>query len=137
MDSERQFVLLVEDSAADVNLIEEALAEEHVSCALQVVRDGAKAIDFMDQMDADESRPRPDLVLLDLNLPQVSGEEVLQRIRVSPRCENTKVLIVSSSNERSDRERAMALGATGYFSKPSSLDEFMKLGPRVRELLRA
>jgi len=131
------FILLVEDNAADANLVEEAIAEEQLACALQILRDGAKAIDFMDQVDSDESQRRPDLVLLDLNLPQVSGEQVLKRIRLSRRCENTKVLIVSSSNAPSDRERALELGATGYFRKPSDLDQFMQLGPRIRELLRS
>jgi CheY-like chemotaxis protein len=115
--------------------VEEALAEERLDCGLYVVRDGAIAIDFIEQVDADDGHPCPDLVLLDLNLPKVSGEEVLKRVRVSPRCGRTKVLIISSSNAPSDRERAMALGATGYFRKPSSLDEFMQLGPKVREML--
>ncbi|HEY1497901.1 MAG TPA: response regulator [Candidatus Solibacter sp.] len=132
-----RLILLIEDNAADANLVEEVIAEEQLPCALQVLRDGARAIDFIDQVDADESQPRPDLVLLDLNLPLVSGEQVLKRIRLSPRCEDTKILIVSSSNAYSDRERAMALGATGYFRKPSSLDQFMELGPRIREMLGA
>jgi chemotaxis family two-component system response regulator Rcp1 len=136
MDTEsRQLVLLVEDNAADVNLIQKALVDAQLACALHVVRDGAKAVDFMDRVDADETLPRPDLVLLDLNLPKVSGEQVLKRIRLSPRCGQTKVLIVSSSNAAADRDRAMALGATDYFRKPFSLDEFMRLGPKVREML--
>ena len=136
MDTERrQLVLLVEDNAADANLIEEAIAEEQLSCALQIVRDGAKAIDAINRVDEDASHRGPDLVVLDLNLPQVSGEQVLQRIRLSPRLGKTKVLIVSSSNALSDRERAMALGANDYFRKPSSLDQFMEIGPRIREML--
>ncbi len=138
MDREsQQLVLVVEDNPADANLIEEAVAEEHVVCELHIVRDGAKAIDFLDRLDADDTQQRPDLVLLDLNLPKVSGEQVLMRIRLSPRCEKTRVLIVSSSNAPADRERAMALGATGYFRKPSSLDQFMEIGHRIREMLRS
>src|SRR5579863_6274406 len=97
MGTESQLVVLVvEDNAADANLIEEVLAEEQVQCVLHILQDGAKAIDFIDRVDTDSSYPRPDLVLLDLNLPKVSGEQVLQRIRTSPRCEKTQVLIVSS-----------------------------------------
>jgi CheY-like chemotaxis protein len=128
-------VLLVEDNAADANLVEEALAEAQLECALEIVRDGSKAIELIDRVDADDRQPPPDLVLLDLNLPPVGGERVLQRIRRSPRCNGIKVLIVSSSDAPSDRERAMNLGATGYFRKPSSLDEFMELGHRVRSML--
>jgi len=135
-DSE-QLVLVVEDNPADAYLIEEALAEERLTSALQIVRDGEKAIAFFDRIDADPSVPCPAVVLLDLNLPKVSGEEVLKRIRLSPRCEKTKVLIVSSSNAPSDRELAMSLGATDYFRKPSTLDQFMQLGPKVRGLLES
>ena len=138
MKTERDlFILLVEDNPADANLIQEAIEEEHISCALQVVANGRKAIDFIEQVDADDSKPRPALVLLDLNLPQVSGEQVLKRIRLSSKLEKTKVLIVSSSNAYADRERVMTLGATDYFRKPPSLVEFMKLGPRIREMLRS
>ena len=72
---------------------------------------------------------------LDLNLPKVSGEEVLNRVRLSVKCRAAKVLVISSSDTAVDRERSMRLGANGYFHKPSNLEEFMKLGPRVRALL--
>lgn len=129
-----QLVLLVEDNPADANLIEEALAEERIDASLHIVPDGEKAIAFLDRVD-DATEPPPDLVLLDLNLPKIGGEQVLKRIRVSPRCRDTRVLIVSSSNAPSDREMVMALGATDYFRKPSSLAQFMILGRVVRELL--
>ena len=136
MSSEKlPLVLLVEDNAADANLVQEALAEHRVDSALQILNDGAKAIDFIERMDADEAQPCPDLVLLDLNLPKTNGEEVLRRLQRSPRRQQIKVLIISSSNIPADRERAFALGANGYFRKPSNLDEYMLLGPRVRELL--
>ena len=136
MDTERRhLVLLVEDNAADANLIEEAIAEDQVPCSLHIVRDGANAIEVIERVDADDSHPSPDLVLLDLNLPHVSGEQILRRIRRSSRFAKTKVLIVSSSNAPADRERAMTLGATAYFRKPSSLDQFMAIGPKIRELL--
>ncbi len=135
MSDTKQHVLLVEDNPADANLVEEALAEAHVDCSLHIVRDGLQAVQFIERLDADVSYPRPDLILLDLNLPKISGEEVLKRVRLSPRCGAAKVLIISSSDARSDRERALKLGASEYFRKPSGLDEFMALGPRVRRLL--
>src|SRR5271166_693335 len=81
MKHERQpLVLVVEDSAADADLIKYALAEEQLAIALELARDGAKALEFIDRVDDDDSHPAPDLVLLDLNLPKASGQEVLKRI---------------------------------------------------------
>jgi CheY-like chemotaxis protein len=100
------------DNPADANLVEEALAEAQLDCRLSIVREGAQAIAFIDGLDADTARPRPDIVLLDLNLPKVGGEEVLKRVRPSPSCGAAKVPIVSSSDVPADRERAMALGAS-------------------------
>ena len=131
-----QLVLLVEDNPADANLVEEAFAEERIDSNLHIVRDGAKAVEFLEKVDRDDAVQSPDLVILDLNLPLVSGEEVLKHVRASRRCRDTKVLIISSSDLASERERVMRLGATGYFRKPSSLDQFMQLGPTVRRLLQ-
>ena len=132
---QKAHILLVEDNRADANLVEEALDEVHLDYGLSIMRDGAQAIAFIDKMDADPSVQRPDLVLLDLNLPKVSGEEVLKRVRRSPICQGTKVLIISSSDAPSDRQRAQELGATGYFRKPSSLEQFMELGPKIVSML--
>ena len=131
----RALVLLVEDNPADVNLVEEALAEAHVDCGLKVLRDGSMAVEFILSVEKDEA-PCPDLVMLDLNLPRLNGEEVLRRLRASSVLGAVKVLIITSSNAASDRKRAMDLGATDYFRKPSSVDQFLELGPKVRQMLQ-
>jgi|SRR6185369_11892711 DNA-binding response OmpR family regulator len=128
-------LLLIEDNPADVELVEEALAEAALDYGLSVVRDGRQAIDFIEYLEAEAGYGCPDLVLLDLNLPKVSGEEVLNRMRASRKCRAAKVLVISSSDTPSDKERMMKLGANEYFHKPSSLKQFMELGPRVRALL--
>ena len=130
----RAFVLLVEDNPADADLVEVALAEAKVECGLHVLDNGTKALEFIARLEKSEA-PCPDLIVLDLNIPQLSGEEVLKRIRSNPICGAVKVLIVTSSNAESDRLRAMELGATDYFRKPSNLEQFLKLGPKVRQLL--
>ena len=130
----RALVLLVEDNPADVNLVEEALAEAHVECGLQVLGDGAKAMQFIARVEK-EGAPCPDLVMLDLNLPRLSGEQVLKRLRNSAAFAKVKVLIITSSNAASDREHAMQLGATEFFRKPSNIDQFLALGPKVRDML--
>ncbi len=89
------------------------------------MRDGVRAIEFLERLDAEPDRPLIDVVLLDLNLPKISGEEVLKRVRMSPKCEGVKVLIISSSDIPADRERMMKLGASDYFRKPSDLAQFM------------
>jgi DNA-binding response OmpR family regulator len=73
---------------------------------------------------------------LDLNLPKVGGEAVLERVRSSPACKGVKVIVVSSSDAPSDRKRVMELGANEYFRKPSSLEQFMEFGPKVLALLQ-
>jgi DNA-binding response OmpR family regulator len=128
-------VLLVEDSPADANLVAVALEDAHLECNLLVMQDGAKAIDFIDRLDSGSGKDSPDIVLLDLNLPKASGTAVLERIRSSSRCGGAKVLIISSSDAPADRERAIGLGASDYFRKPSSLEQFLRLGPKVQEML--
>ena len=130
----RACVLLVEDNPADASLVEEALSEARVNCGLQVLSDGRKAVDYIAQIERDET-PCPDLVMLDLNLPLLSGEEVLKRLRRSAKFRWVKVLIITSSNTPAERERMMDLGATDYFRKPSSLEQFLELGPKVRQML--
>jgi CheY-like chemotaxis protein len=135
MNTKTPQLLLVEDNPADADLVEEALAEAQLNCDLSIVRDGMQAIEYIESLDADVSRRVPDLVLLDLNLPKIRGEQVLNRLRSSPKFQAAKVLVISSSNEPTDRESSIKLGADEYFRKPSSLQQFMKLGPIVRTLL--
>ena len=135
MSNGKTQLLLIEDNPADVELVEEALAEAALDCGLSVMRDGQQAIDYIEHIETEPACRFPDLILLDLNLPKVSGEEVLNRMRSSRKCKAAKVLIISSSDAPSDRARLMKLGANEYFHKPSSLKQFMELGPRVRALL--
>jgi CheY-like chemotaxis protein len=135
MKTERARVLLIEDNPADVDLVEEALIEAGLNCDLSIVRDGAQAIEFFEQLDSGASEQFPHLVLLDLNLPKVPGEAVLERVRSSPKYGTAIVFIISSSGAPRDRERVMKLGANGYFRKPSNLAQFMELGPKVRAML--
>lgn len=137
MNNERPQVLLIEDNPADADLVEEAIAEAKLDCGFSVMRDGLQALHFIAQLDSDLGRLCPDLVLLDLNLPKVSGEEVLNRLRLSPRGKAVTVLVISSSDAPSDRERSLKLGAIEYFRKPSDLERFMELGPRIRALLES
>jgi two-component system, chemotaxis family, response regulator Rcp1 len=130
-------ILVAEDSKTDVFLIREALAAAQVEANVHVVTDGDAATKFFDATDADEDLPCPVLVLLDINLPKKSGDEVLQHLRHSRRCRGAQVLVVSSSDAARDRTVLAGLSIAGYFKKPSDYAEFMKLGSWVKSLLAA
>lgn len=128
-------ILLVEDNPADVVLVREALREQNLEVELFVADDGEKAMDFIDRVDLHPDLPCPKLLVLDLNLPKRTGHEVLQRLRQSNRCAELPVVILSSSDAPKDREAASRLGADGYIRKPSSLDDFMKIGVVLKDVL--
>jgi two-component system, chemotaxis family, response regulator Rcp1 len=128
-------IVLVEDAEPDVILVREALEQSGLEFDLRVFDDGEQGVDFVENMDRDATITRPHLFLLDLNLPKKSGGQILERVRQSPTCGQIPVVILTSSDSHKDKAQAAVLKATGYFRKPSRLDEFMKLGPYVRELL--
>jgi len=122
-------ILLVEDNPADVELVREALDATNLVHVLQVANDFEEAKQHMDSMLL--GAPRPDVLLMDLNLPQGSGLELLRLFRTNPDWQSIPVIVVSSSNAPRDRDQAARLGAAHYFRKPSDLKEFMELGPIV------
>jgi CheY-like chemotaxis protein len=128
-------ILIAEDSKSDVFLIKRALKKSGVEAEIQVADDGEKTLKFFEQTDADQTAPCPDLILLDINMPRYKGGEILRKLRASSRCKDALVLVVTSSDSNRDREEMEALGANGYFRKPSEVSEFMALGRIVRELL--
>jgi len=135
MTGPRFNIILVEDAEPDVLLVREALEQSGLEFELRVFDDGEQGVAFVDTMDRDKTLIRPHLFLLDLNLPKKTGGEILERVRQSPRCGQIPVVILTSSDSQRDKAQAANLKATGYFRKPSRLDEFMKLGPYVRDLL--
>lgn len=126
-------LLLVEDNPADVFLVREALHEEGLDCDLEVLDDGEQAIQFFERVNEGGQAP-PDLLLLDLNVPRIGGERVLERLRQSQPCAGVAVVVITSSDSPRDRQKAADLGAAEYFRKPANLDEFMALGKLVRRL---
>ena len=132
----RYLVLLAEDNPGDVYLVREALREHGLDVDLQVFDDGEKVFALIELTAGDPSRPVPDLILLDLNLPKRVGHEVLGKVRSTKCMEHVPVLLLSSSESPQDKETARTLGATGYFQKPTSLDDFLKLGKVARDCLQ-
>ena len=118
-------VLLVEDNPGDVRLTREALRDGKVSNHLSVVTDGVEALKFLRRQEPYADAPRPDVVLLDLNLPKKDGREVLQEIKGDPSLRTIPVVILTSSEAERDIAGAYALQANCYITKPVDLDQFI------------
>ncbi len=118
-------VLLVEDNPGDVRLTREALKEGRLINNLNVVPDGVEAMAFLNKCGTYVGAPRPDLILLDLNLPRKSGREVLEEIKNDPGLRRIPVMVLTTSNAEQDLMNAYNLHANCYIKKPLDLDEFM------------
>ena len=118
-------ILLVEDDPGDIRLTKEAFKEGTVLHNLSTVTDGAKAIDFLSKGGEYTDVPRPDLVLLDLNLPKKDGKEVLQFIKSDPDLKKIPVIILTTSSSEFDITRAYQLHANCYITKPIDFDSFI------------
>jgi two-component system, chemotaxis family, response regulator Rcp1 len=118
-------ILLVEDNPGDVRLTREALKEGKVNNNLYVANDGVEALRFLRREDEHHGAVRPDLILLDLNLPRKDGREVLAEIKADPSLRLIPVVILTSSQAEQDIVRAYDLHANCYVSKPVDLDQFI------------
>ena len=127
--------MVIEDNPNDVFLVREALTAHGLKVDLQVFEDGEAAIAFVQQLDAEDTRACPSLVLLDVNLPRADGFEVLRCLRSSTKCGGIPVIVMTSSAAVADRTTATALHADAYFQKPSSYDVFLKLGALAQQML--
>jgi CheY-like chemotaxis protein len=118
-------ILLVEDNPGDVRLTRETLKETKVLNTLSVVDDGEKALQFLRRQAPYENAPRPDLVLLDLNIPKLDGREVLQSIKDDPDLRVIPVVVLTTSKAEEDILKSYQLHANCYISKPVELDGFI------------
>ena len=116
-------ILLVEDSPSDAAMTVHALGTYH---RVHVVGDGEAALAFLHRNGRYTAAPRPDLILLDLNLPRVDGRDVLARIKTDERLRGIPVVILTTSSTATDILRAYHLGANCYVSKPLGLDDFLR-----------
>jgi two-component system response regulator len=117
-------ILLVEDSATDVMLAEEALSEAKVCNNLSVVKDGVEAMSFLRKEREYSEVPRPDLILLDLNMPRKEGREVLAEVKADDDLKNIPVVVLTTSQAQEDVLLAYGLHANCYISKPVDFDQF-------------
>ena len=120
-------ILLVEDSPADVRLTREALKDAKVVNTLQVVPDGIEAMAYLHREGSKAQAPRPDLILLDLNLPRKDGREVLAEIKQDDALKRIPVVILTTSKAEEDIIRSYNLRANAYVTKPVGLQEFLRV----------
>ena len=118
-------ILLVEDNPGDVRLTEEALKDGRVMVNLTVAADGVEAMDILHRHGVHAKKPRPDLILLDLNLPKKSGREVLEEIKADEELKRIPVIVMTTSKAEQDVYKAYNLNANCYITKPVGLDEFL------------
>ena len=127
-------ILLVEDNPDDVELTLHALKEQNITNHIEVVRDGAEALDFIfctGQYEHRSMENAPKLILLDLKLPRVDGLEVLEKIKSDPRTKAIPVVILTSSREERDIVESYKLGVNSYITKPVDFEQFSEA---VRQL---
>ena len=120
-------ILLVEDNEGDVGLIEEVFEEAKINNNLHVAEDGEEAILYLHCEGKFSGSPRPDIILLDLNLPKKDGREVLKEIKEDDNLKNIPVVILTTSNAENDILVAYDLHANAYVTKPLNFDQFIKV----------
>jgi chemotaxis family two-component system response regulator Rcp1 len=126
-------ILLVEDNPGDVGLAREALEDCKLHNRLHVVDDGEKAMAFLRRQDPYTEVPRPDLILLDLNLPRKDGREVLAEIKTDEDLKRIPVVILTTSRAEEDILKSYNLHANCYITKPMNLDQFLHVVKSIQE----
>lgn len=124
-----QAILLVEDNPVDLDLTLRAFAKRKLSNPVHVARDGAEALSWIPRWEAGE--PWPALILLDLKLPKVDGLEVLRQLKAHPALRVIPVVVLTTSSEDADMQKAYRFGANSYIVKPVDFDKFMEVAAQV------
>ncbi|MAA75532.1 MAG: response regulator [Salinisphaeraceae bacterium] len=127
MQQDSKRILLVEDNPADVRLTQEVLRESRSAVALDVVRDGEQALAFLRRQGEYADARRPDIVLLDLNLPRKDGREVLADLKTDPELQTIPVIMLTTSKAEHDVADCYAKHVNAYIIKPVDLDEFVEV----------
>jgi len=126
-------VLLVEDDPGDVLIAREAMAAGQLSTKIDVVTDGVEAMSFLRRGDGFDDAQRPDLILLDLNLPRMSGHEVLAEVKKDPELRRIPVVVLTTSQAHEDIAKSYDLHASVHVSKPVDFDEFAGVVKQIDE----
>lgn len=128
-------ILLVEDNPADVEITIEAFRRSHKGNRVYVCRDGEEALDFLFRRGPfvkASAAPRPDLILLDLNLPKKNGAEVLELVKTNLGMKDIPIVILTTSDREEDVSRCYKVGANSYLTKPVQFDDCLKLVEQIQ-----
>ncbi len=120
-------ILLIEDSRGDIGLIEEVFEEAKIRNNLYVAEDGEEAIQFLNKKDQYADVPRPDIILLDLNLPKKDGREVLEEVKRDETLRNIPIVVLTTSKAEEDILKSYNLHANAYITKPVDFEQFIKV----------
>lgn len=126
-------ILIVEDNPGDARLIKEVLNENKIYNKLYVAQDGAEALNFLHHKGEFSESPKPDLILLDLNLPKIDGREVLARIKSDDSLKKIPVVIMTTSQAEEDIVKSYSLHANCYIAKPLDFNQFVKVVKSIEE----
>ena len=120
-------ILLVEDNPGDARLTQEAMRAAKMTNILHVVEDGEQAMEFLRRRSRFKDAPRPDLILLDLNLPKKDGRSVLAEVKTDPDLRRIPVVVLTTSRSEEDVVQAYDMHANAYVTKPVNLEQFMRI----------
>jgi CheY-like chemotaxis protein len=126
-------ILLVEDNPGDVRLAIEALREGKVHVNMSVAADGVEAMEFLRRQGKHQDAPRPDLILLDLNMPRMDGREVLAELKADEDLKRIPVVVLTTSKAEEDILKSYNLNANCYITKPVDLDQFIHVVKSIHE----
>jgi chemotaxis family two-component system response regulator Rcp1 len=132
-DAQLKTILLVEDNRGDIRLIQEALKSTAAPCEVVVTRDGMEAMTYLRQDGDYQAAPRPDLILLDLNLPKKDGREVLAEIKADPSLQHIPIIVLTTSRNEEDIFKSYDLHVNCYISKSRNLAQLFKIVRGIEE----
>lgn len=136
MSKKKCELLVIDDDSGDIDLIKEALsltADESLQINLNAVEDGEEGLQFLRKMGNYKDVPKPDLILLDLNMPRMGGHEVLEEIKKDEQLKSIPVIILTTSNASFDVEKSYRLGANSYITKAKDFSEFLKMAKTIKD----
>lgn len=128
-------IVVVEDNPSDRYLLEESLRTHKISYELVSLKSGEEFIEYSREVCDETPARKPDLVVLDWTLPKTSGSELIREVRLSARCAEAPILVLTSSISPLDRQAAFDAGVTCFLTKPTALDEYLAIGKTIRLLL--
>ena len=126
-------ILLIEDNPGDARLTQETMRAAKMTNVLHVVEDGVQAMEFLRQRSRFKDAPRPDLILLDLNLPKKDGRAVLAEVKADPDLRRIPVVVLTTSRSEEDVMQAYDMHANAYVTKPVNLEQFMRIVALIDE----